>query len=210
MLTGTWLCPFFVGPFPCDLVCFPFSWVSFTLFFRFYLLFERGERREKERREEKHPSVASCMPITRDLAHSPGTCPDWESIRWPFGLQDNAQPTEPHQPEQFHSLFILSPTEFLKHRIVSPSSQIPWVSKDSVIHILSSQISHLTQQQKLPASRVHLEQWSVCPRLCCSYTATFLAEKILFVLCINNNFQYCSRKSCFSHFLFLSIQLKIK
>ena len=43
-----------------------------------YLFLERQERREKE--EEKHQCVvASCMPPTRDLAHNPGMCSDWES-----------------------------------------------------------------------------------------------------------------------------------
>ena len=41
---------------------------------------------------EKHWSVACCMPLTRDWAP---TC-EWNQR--PFGLQDDAQPTEPHQP----------------------------------------------------------------------------------------------------------------
>ena len=38
------------------------------------------------------------MPLTGDLAHNPGMCPDWESNQWPFGLQASAQSTELHQP----------------------------------------------------------------------------------------------------------------
>ena len=52
-----------------------------TFLKRFYLLIVRERRREGEREGEKHQSVvASCTPPTGDLAHSPGTCPDWESI----------------------------------------------------------------------------------------------------------------------------------
>ena len=35
--------------------------------------------------------------MTRDKTHKPGMCPDVESNWGPFGLQDDAQPTEPHQ-----------------------------------------------------------------------------------------------------------------
>ena len=42
--------------------------------------------------------VASHMPPTGDLAHSPDMCPDWESNQWSFGSQAGAQSTEPHQP----------------------------------------------------------------------------------------------------------------
>ena len=63
---------------------------------RFYLLIsERGERREKDRERntdvrKKHQLAASCVPPTRDLAHNPGMCPDWESNRQSFGLQAGA------------------------------------------------------------------------------------------------------------------------
>ena len=38
------------------------------------------------------------IPSTGDLACNPGMCSDWESNQTPFGLQNNAQPTESHQP----------------------------------------------------------------------------------------------------------------
>ena len=42
------------------------------------------------------------LPLTHpqpgNLAHKPGTCPDWELNRWPVGLKASVQPTEPHQP----------------------------------------------------------------------------------------------------------------
>ena len=57
---------------------------------------ERG--REGEREGEKHPwVVASPEPPTGDLAPNPGVCPDWESNQLLSDLQDDAQPTEPHQ-----------------------------------------------------------------------------------------------------------------
>ena len=55
--------------------------------------------RQGEREEEKHQCVvASCTPLTGDLACNPGTCPNWESNRRPFGSQDGTQSTEPHEP----------------------------------------------------------------------------------------------------------------
>ena len=55
--------------------------------------------REERREGEKHQCVvARHTPPTRDLAHNPGTCPDWESNQQPFGSQAGAQSTEPPQP----------------------------------------------------------------------------------------------------------------
>ena len=61
---------------------------------RFYLFIFR----ERER-EGKHQCVAACRVLhTGDLVCNLGTCPDWESNWWPFGLQVSTQSTEPHQP----------------------------------------------------------------------------------------------------------------
>ena len=70
-----------------------------------YLFLERWEGKEKERERntdvlEKHWLVASQTPPTRDVAHNWGICPDWESDQQHFGLQDEAQLTEPHQSGQ--------------------------------------------------------------------------------------------------------------
>ena len=48
---------------------------------------------------EKHQCVVDVVhaPPTGDLAQNPGLCSDWESSPWPFSLQDNTQPMEPHQ-----------------------------------------------------------------------------------------------------------------
>lgn len=51
-----------------------------------------------------HQSVASRTHQTGDQTHNPGTCPDWESNLPPFGVQDNGQPAEPHQPGQHASV----------------------------------------------------------------------------------------------------------
>ena len=71
----------------------------------------RGEGRGKERERninvrEKHQSVASCMPPTRDLARNPGMCPDWELNQQYFGSQASAHPTEPCQPGLFFVFLI--------------------------------------------------------------------------------------------------------
>ena len=65
----------------------------------FNSLISRERGREEERDGEKQQCVvASYAPPTGDLAHNPGTCPDWESSQRPFGSQAGAQSTEPHQP----------------------------------------------------------------------------------------------------------------
>ena len=74
-----------------------------------------GEKgREGEREGEKHQCViASHMPLTGDLAHNPGMCPDWVSNWWPCSSRASTQYTEPHQPGLLYSslnvffLFIL-------------------------------------------------------------------------------------------------------
>ena len=49
---------------------------DFMYLFVYLFILERG--REGEREGEKHQSVvASRVPLTRDLAHNPGMCPDW-------------------------------------------------------------------------------------------------------------------------------------
>ena len=55
-----------------------------------YLFLDRGEGREKER--ERNINVWLPLAPTGDLAHNPGTCPDWESNRRPFGLQSALNP----------------------------------------------------------------------------------------------------------------------
>ena len=63
----------------------PWMLVFFVLI-RFYLCIFKEKGREGEREEEKHQCVvASHVPPTGDLPCSPGTCPDWESNRRPFG-----------------------------------------------------------------------------------------------------------------------------
>ena len=52
----------------------------FTSFFKrfFYILLDRGERKEKERERNINVWLYLMFP-TGDLAHNPGMCPDWES-----------------------------------------------------------------------------------------------------------------------------------
>ena len=77
--------------------------ILFIYFFNFFYLFIFRERgREGEREGEKHQCVvASHLPLTEDLAHNPGMCPNWESNQRPFGSQAGAQSTKPHQPGLF-------------------------------------------------------------------------------------------------------------
>ena len=66
---------------------------------RFYLFIFREKGREGEREGEEHQCVvASHMPPTGDLAHSPSMCPNWESNWWPFHSQACVQSSELHQP----------------------------------------------------------------------------------------------------------------
>ena len=62
-----------------------------------YLFLERGEAKEKSE-GEKHQCVIAfhAWVPTRDLAHNPGMCPDWELNWQPFGWQACTQSTEPH------------------------------------------------------------------------------------------------------------------
>ena len=78
-------------------------------FFKCYLFIFRERGREGEREGEKHwcerETSVSCLlsdpwSLTRDWTHNLGMCPDQESNQWPFSLQDNAQPMEPHQSNQ--------------------------------------------------------------------------------------------------------------
>ena len=69
------------------------------LFFFFKRSLFIFRRREGEREGKKHQRVvASCAPPSGDLARNPGTCPDLESSRPPFGLQSGIQSPEAHQP----------------------------------------------------------------------------------------------------------------
>ena len=62
-------------------------WLECFLFFKIFSLFIFRERgREGESEGEKHQCmVASHVAPTRDLACTPGMCPDWESNWRPFG-----------------------------------------------------------------------------------------------------------------------------
>ena len=54
--------------------------IIMMMIFRFYLFIFRQRGKGGEREGEKHQGVvASRMVPTKDLAHGPGMCPDWES-----------------------------------------------------------------------------------------------------------------------------------
>ena len=89
------------------IVSLPCLDISLFCIFKIYFLERRKGReqgREKEEKTmdvgEKHLWVASCTPLTRDLVHNPGVCPDQESNWRPFGSQAHVQSTELQQPGQ--------------------------------------------------------------------------------------------------------------
>ena len=67
-------------------------------FLRFYLSIFRKRGKEGEREGEKHWSVVSHTPPSRDMAPNPGMYPNQELNRWPPGLQAGTQSTGLHQP----------------------------------------------------------------------------------------------------------------
>ena len=69
--------------------------VFFKIFI--YLFLEREEGREKERERNINVWLPLTHPLTGDLAHNPGMCPDRELNRQPPGSQASTQSTEPHQ-----------------------------------------------------------------------------------------------------------------
>ena len=71
-----------------------------------YFLIERG--REGERDGQKYQCVvASHVPPTGNLARNPGMCLDWESNKWPFGLEACTQSTEPNQSGQTFKMYYI-------------------------------------------------------------------------------------------------------
>ena len=75
--------------------------IVFLKRFCLFIFRERGREGGRERNinvREIHRSVAYHVPPPGDLAHNPGTCPDWESNWRPFGSQASSPSTEPHQP----------------------------------------------------------------------------------------------------------------
>ena len=65
----------------------PLKWFSFL---KYFLYFWREGKRGKHQ-----CAVASCAPLTGDLALNPGVCPDWE-LNWQLSAsKSRAQSTEP-------------------------------------------------------------------------------------------------------------------
>ena len=89
------------------------------LFFKILFIYflERGEGKEEERERNISVRLPLMSPPTRDLAHNPGMCPDWESNLQPFGLQTCAQSTELYQPG-LSPLFTTHKCEALSHTLL--------------------------------------------------------------------------------------------
>ena len=68
-----------------------FPLFEFLKIFYFFIFRERG--REGEREGEKHQCVVGSQASpTRDLAHNPGTCPDWDQTGDPLVLRPAVNP----------------------------------------------------------------------------------------------------------------------
>ena len=82
----------------------PYLELSIILFFlKILFIYFRQREKEGEREGGKHQCVvASCVPLTGDLAYNPGKCPDWESNQQPFGSQAGTQSTVPYQPVELN------------------------------------------------------------------------------------------------------------
>ena len=82
-----------------------FPWCNFFFFLHIlFIYFQRegeGERHGKKRQCVRN-TLISRLSLTPPGDLDPGMCPDWETNRWPFGLQASTQSTEPHQPGQIH------------------------------------------------------------------------------------------------------------
>ena len=68
-----------------------------------FLIDSREKGREDETEGEKYQCERNinllplACTLTGDWTRNPGMCSDWELNQQPLGLQDDAQPTEPHQ-----------------------------------------------------------------------------------------------------------------
>lgn len=82
--------------------------VSLFIYFKisFYWLQREGRRGKKDRNIDGRETLTGCLlhTLTWDQVCNPGRFPDWELNQWSCGVWDNAQPAEPHQPEQ-HVIF---------------------------------------------------------------------------------------------------------
>ena len=77
------------------------------LFFQILFIYFYTEGKGGREGEKHQCAVASHTPPTEDLALNPVMCPDWESNRRHFGLQTGTQSTEPDQPGEMNSLYVV-------------------------------------------------------------------------------------------------------
>ena len=65
----------------------------------------RKRNRETSMCERNIDGLPLAGALAGDQTYNPGMCPDWE-LNWrPFGLQDDTQPTEPHQSGPYYGCF---------------------------------------------------------------------------------------------------------
>ena len=81
----------------------PSALVTSCLFFFFF----REGKVGRKRRETSICGV-SHPPLTGDMTHNPGMCPDWELNQRLFGSQAGTWSTEPHQPGLLYLWYLSS------------------------------------------------------------------------------------------------------
>ena len=79
-----------------------------VFFFKDFIIFREGKEKKhsKEREtlmwESNMDRLLLVHALIGDQTHNLGMGPDQESNRWPFALQNDTQPTEPHLPGSVH------------------------------------------------------------------------------------------------------------
>ena len=102
-LSSTLECLFCLHATKCKYLRYTISiWVFFLRFYLFLVL-DRGEGKEKERKRYINVWLPLKRPPLLGTAYNPGMCPNWDSNWRPFGSQAGTQSTEPHQPGCFFS-----------------------------------------------------------------------------------------------------------
>ena len=127
-----------------------------------YWFLERGKAREREgeRNIDRLPLVYA---PTRDHTCNLGMCPDWESNLRSFGLQGNAQPTEPHWPvlEDFLIQYLNLPLPYPPCPTKPFTRETGASSRSSVPGSRGPLLTGMSEEEGLVAAACHA--WDHCP-----------------------------------------------
>ena len=137
--------------------------------------------RERGKEGKKHQCVvASRATPTGDLARNPGMCPDWESNRRPFGLQEDNS-IHWATPARTWLKFLIAPFCTHARPLMSEQNKVdyhPMVTKDCphhnipVLWEISSQISPKIPSWKVVVTLPNYQVLSLIP----SYVSLFLGD----------------------------------